>query len=166
MNKIILQKMSVLSFILGMAGGLLTIVPIVGVIVFVAMLTVASVVILLYMKRNNMIGLFEAKQAALYGAIIGFVSFIGCSVTMVPVAGLLGWINSVWFHKLAWFSIIKVLFTMGFSGIGMLFMLLFFIAALSAIVNAFSGMVAIAAIQEFEGTEKKKDDFKVDIEIK
>jgi len=158
--------MCILSLVLGLACGLLTIIPLIGGLAFLALILAASIAVLLYMRKNNLIGILEVKQAAMYGAIIGFVVFIGFAVTMIPIAGIMGWLNALWFHKLVWFTIVRLLFTMGFTGIFMMVMLVFFTALLSALMNSFTAMVAVSFLQELDGSNKNKDDLKIDIEIK
>lgn len=167
MDKLIAKNMSILSFIIGLIGGVLVIIPLINIFVFLAVIFLSSVIVYFYFKRKEEIGLFEPKQAAAYGALSGFVSFLGFSCTMVPLALILSFINSIWFHKMVWFSFIKTVFSLGLiSGTVIMLMFVFFVALLSAILNAFSAMVTVFIMQTVDGTDKEKDEFKIDVEIK
>jgi len=161
MNKFLLKEMSILSLILGLICGVAVMLPFMGTLVLLFLLFLSSVTVYFYMKKKNELGLFEPKEAAMYGAVIGFIAFVGFSLTMVPVALLLSIKSSF-----SWFSFIKQIFTFGFINGGLLlFMLVGFMAVMSGIFNAFSSMLAVFAMQAIEGTNKNKDDLKIDVKI-
>ena len=162
MNKILIKEMGILSLILGLVCGVLVLVPFIDIFVILILLFLSSVIVYLYMKKKNALGLFEPKEAAMYGAVIGFVSFLGFCATMLPLTFSLSFL-----FKKSWFSFVHQIFSLGMiNGIVFLVMLVLFIAAMSAMFNAFSAMLAILAVQAFEGTNKNKDDLKIDVEIK
>ena len=162
MNKILIKEMGILSLILGLVCGVLVLVPFIDIFVILILLFLSSVIVYLYMKKKNALGLFEPKEAAMYGAVIGFVSFLGFCATMLPLTFALSFL-----FKKSWFSFVHQIFSLGMiNGIVFLVMLVLFIAAMSAMFNAFSAMLAILAVQAFEGTNKNKDDLKIDVEIK
>ena len=165
MNKIILKKMCGLAIIFGAIGGALCVLPFVGLFTFLLIICFLAPVVFIILKRNRHLGVFESKESALYGAIIGFVGFVAYSIVMVPLAAIFSWVNAMWFHKMAWFSIMNVLFGMGFSGFIMLVMLLFLVGLLAAIMNAFCAMITAGVYQMLEGNPQKNDDAKIDVEI-
>ena len=161
MNKILLKEMSILSLILGLVCGVCVMIPFAGAGVILFLFFLSSVTVYFYMKRKNALGLFEPKEAAMYGAIIGFIAFWGFSAAMIPAALLFSQINNF-----AWFSFVGQIFTFGFiNGSLLLFMLVGFVAVMSAIFNAFSAMIAVFIMQAIEGTNQNKDDLKIDVKI-
>ena len=101
-----------------------------------------------------MIGILDIKQGAMYGAIIGFISFLGFSVAFVPLATIIGFI-----YKGSFYLGVSLLFRSGFF---VLIMMVFFVAILSALMNAFSGLVTMYVYNQIE---PKPEEDKTDIQI-
>ena len=161
MNKLLLREMSILSLILGLICGIAVMVPFAGTIVILFLLFLSSVTVYFYMKKKNALGLFEPKAAAMYGGVIGFISFLGFCATMIPIALIL----SIKYTS-SWFTFIKQIFSFGFINGGLLLLMLVgFMAVMSGIFNAFTSMLAVFAMQAIEGTNKNNDDLKIDVEI-
>ena len=85
-NKLLIKQMATLSGVLGLILGVLTIIPFICNFSFFALIVLAAPIILFYMKKLDMIGILDVKQGAMYGAIVGFVSFLAFSVSFVPLA--------------------------------------------------------------------------------
>lgn len=154
-----------LAVIFGAIGGGGCVLPFIGLFSFLLIVCFLAPVVFIILKKNKHLGFFESKESALYGAVIGFVGFVAYSVIMVPLAAIFSWVNEMWFHKMAWFSIINVLFGMGFSGFVMLVMLLFLVGLLAAIMNAFCAMITAGIFQMLEKNPQNNDDAKIDVEI-
>ena len=92
MNLIILKQLAILSAFAGIVLGLVTIIPYVSFISFMILLLFLSAFILVYLKQNDLIGIINIREGCIYGAVIGFVSFIAFSVVYTPVSMLLGWL--------------------------------------------------------------------------
>ena len=76
MNELLMKRMALLSAIFGLAAGVITVIPFISSLSFLALMVFAAVIVLIYMKKKNFIGYLEPKEGSIYGAIIGFVSFI------------------------------------------------------------------------------------------
>ena len=153
-KELLFKQMAALSGILGLIMGILTIIPFIRNFSFFALVVLAAPIIIVYMKKMNMIGILDIKQGALYGAIIGFISFIGFSISFVPLATIIGFI-----YKGSYYLGISLLFRAGFF---VLIMMVFFVAILAALMNAFSGLVTIYIYNQIE---QKPDESKTDIDI-
>ena len=134
-KKLLLKQMAMLSSVLGLILGVLTIIPFVSNISFFALFVLAAPIVLVYMKKLEMIGILDIRQGAMYGAIIGFISFVAFSVSFVPLATIIGFI-----YKGSYYLGVSLLFRSGFF---VLIMMVFFVAILSALMNAFSGLVTM-----------------------
>lgn len=154
MNKIFIKQISVLSLILGAVLGVITIIPYIGLIAFLTAMFATAVIVLIYMKKNNFIGKLTPKDGALFGAIIGFISCLGFCLTLVPLAAIIAFINHLWFHKLTWYSSMGLWFINGISGFMILLMMVFFVATLSALMNAFSGLATVYFYDQFLNEEE------------
>ena len=151
---IILKQVCVLGGLLGLVLGLITIIPLINGLSFLALMLFAAPVVLVYMKKLEMIGILDIKQGCIYGAIIGFVSFIGFSISFLPLATILALI-----FKGTFYSGIKVLFT---SGVFVLVTMVLFVAILSALFNGFSGAITTYIYSQIES---KPNDSSTNIDI-
>ena len=112
-KQLLLKQMGMLSSVLGLVLGVIT-----------------------------MIGILDIRQGAMYGAIIGFISFVAFSVSFVPLATIIGFI-----YKGSYYLGVSLLFRTGFF---VLIMMVFFVALLAALMNAFSGLVTIYVYNQLE----------------
>lgn len=162
MNIMLIKKMAALSLILGAALGVITIVPYIGFFSFMALMFVSGAMVLVYMKKSDMIGKLIPKDGALFGAIIGFVACLGFCLTLVPLAAIVAWINNLWFHKLTWHSSMGMWFTNGLGGFLVLLMMVFFVSLLSALMNAFSGLATVYLYDQLLNKEDDNQTFHID----
>lgn len=154
MNIILLKQVSILSAILGAALGALTLIPFIGSLAFLLLMTCAGGALIVYLKKMALVGYLEPKDGSLYGAIIGFISFIAFSVIYMPVAAIVGLI-----FKNSQYSLITFAMKNGFF---VIILLVVFVALLSAVINAFSGMVAAYVYSQLE---QKPDENMTNFEI-
>ena len=153
-NKLLIKQMATLSGVLGLILGVLTIIPFICNFSFFALVVLAAPIILFYMKKLDMIGILDVKQGAMYGAIVGFVSFLAFSVSFVPLATVVGLL-----YKGSFYLGISLLVRSGFF---VVVMMVFFVAILAALMNAFSGLVTIYIYNQIE---QKPEESKTDINI-
>lgn len=146
--------MSVLSGLMGLVLGVVTIIPFICNLSFFALFVLAAPIILIYMKKMDMIGILDIRQGAIYGSVIGFISFIGFSISFVPLAAIIGLI-----YKGSFYLSMSLLIRSGFF---VLFTLIFFVALLSAMINAFTGL---ATMYVYNQLEAKPEESKTDIDI-
>lgn len=153
-NKLLIKQMATLSSVLGLILGVLTVIPFICNFSFFALIVLAAPLILIYMKKLDMIGILDIKQGAIYGAIVGFVSFLAFSVSFVPLATIIGFL-----YKGSYYLGISLLVR---SGLFVIVMMVFFVAILAALMNAFSGLVTIYVYNQIE---QKPEESKTDINI-
>lgn len=159
MNPLLVKQTAILSAILGGILGVLTLIPFVRNFSFMLLVLGIAAVVIIYMKKNDLIGIIDIKEGAILGAIIGFVSFIAFSVVYVPLVALVGLI----FKNYYTFGITFMLK----SGFFVLIMLVIFLGILSALMNAFAGLVTAYVYEVLTGVKKEeKKDENVDFEIK
>ncbi len=163
MNKLMLKQMVVLSLILGAILGVITIIPYINLLSFLAMIFVSAPIIMVYMKKNDFIGKLIPKDGASFGAAIGFFSCIGFCATLVPLAAIISFINDKWFHYLTWYSSMGIWFKNGLGGFFVLLMMVLFVAMLCALFNAFSGLATIYFYDQFLNTEEENETFHIDM---
>lgn len=153
-KQLLLKQMGMLSSVLGLVLGVITIIPFICNFSFFALIVLSAPIILVYMKKLDMIGILDIRQGAMYGAIIGFISFVAFSVSFVPLATIIGFI-----YKGSYYLGVSLLFRSGFF---VLIMMVFFVALLAALMNAFSGLVTIYVYNQLE---QKPEESKTDINI-
>lgn len=164
MNKIVVKQTAILSAILGGIIGILTLVPLVRNFSFMLLMLCISAVIIIYMKKNDLIGIIDAREGAILGGIIGFVSFIAFSIVFVPLVALLGWILN--FFNITYYTF-GITYMLRISGLFVLIMLIVFMGMLSALMNAFAGLITAYVYEALTGVKKEeKQEENIDFEIK
>jgi len=140
MNKSVLKIIILLGIFLGIAGGLLTIVPYAGEIVFWLLLTVSAPVVIVFLSVQNFLEIATVRQSVVIGSLIGFVSFLAFSAVYIPAVVVLA-------RVFKYFSNYGVSMFVSHASFGLLVMLAVFMAILSATINAFSGFVTYYLIE-------------------
>lgn len=164
MNPLLIKQTSILSAILGGIIGVLTLIPFVRNFTFMILILCISAVVIIYMKKNDLIGIIDVKEGAVLGAIIGFVSFVAFSVVFVPLVTLLSAFLGLFKINYYTFGIAYLLKASGFF---VLIMLIIFLGLLSALMNAFAGLVTAYTYELLSGIKKEeKAKENVDFEIK
>lgn len=147
--KLIIKSTVILSAILGAILGFVLLIPVVN--YFSCFLfTFIGGAIVYYLKKNNFVGILSTQDGALIGAIAGFTAIIAGSVTFSPIQLALNIIfNSI---KGNGMGILGSFAVVGYN-IFAIGMLVFFLGLLSAIFNAFSGLIVAYIYQKIENTE-------------
>jgi hypothetical protein len=158
MNPLIVKQTSILSAILGGIIGVLTLIPFVRNFSFTLLILCISAVIIIYMKKNDLIGIIDVKEGAILGAIIGFVSFLAFSIVFVPLIAIVGLVFKNYYT-------FGITFLLRASGFFVLIILVVFLGMLSALMNAFSGLVTAYVYEVLSGVKKEQNE-SVDFEIK
>lgn len=134
MELVVLKRMVIISSILGAIIGIITVVPIINVLSFFTILFLSAPIVIMYMTKYNMMGVLDLKQSLIYGAIIGFISFLGFSITFVPLATIIGLI-----YKSSFYLGVSMLFREGFF---VMLLMVFFVALMGgALMNSFSALL-------------------------
>lgn len=161
MNPIVVKQTAILSAILGGILGVVTLIPFIRNFSFMILIFCISAVILVYMKRHDLIGIIDVKEGAILGAIIGFISFIAFSIVYIPLVALTGLIFKGYYT----FGILEMLRT-GMGGLFVLIMIIVFLAfVISALMNAFAGLVTAYVYELLSGVKKEQNE-SIEFEIK
>lgn len=161
MNLIILKQLAILSFLAGAFLGLITIIPYVSFISFMILLLFLSAFILVYLKQNDLIGIINVREGCIYGAVIGFVSFIAFSVVYAPFSMLIGWLVPTYTQGFLRF------FLNSFGSVIVMILLMILMAGISALFNGFTGLVTAWGFELITGEKKENNqNNSIDFEIK
>ncbi len=161
MNLVILKQLAILSAFAGIALGLVTIIPYISFISFMILLLFLSAFILVYLKQNELIGIINIREGCIYGAVIGFVSFIAFSVVYTPISMLLGWLIPSYTQGFLRF------FLNSFGSLIVMFLLMILMAGISALFNGFTGLVTAWVYELITGEKKDyEQNNSIDFEIK
>lgn len=134
MNKLLLQQITFFSSVLGGLLALVTLIPFIGQIGFFLLMCCASVFVILFMMRLDLIEFYEIKESVVVGALIGAISYIAFSVVYIPVVIIL----MKFFGLYTNYGVSLILSSASFW---ILVVLTAFMAVLSATVNAFSAFL-------------------------
>ena len=160
MNILLLKQVALFSALIGGAIGVITLIPFVGTLSFLTLILFLSAIIIVYLKKHDLIGIIVMKEGAILGAVIGFASFITFFIVFAPLSILIGFIAKGYYVG----HLLRIFFE-NFGGFFVMIMLLFFLALISALMNAFSGLTT-AYVYELLSGLKKAENENIDFEIK
>ena len=119
-----------------------------------------SAFILAYLKQNDLIGIISIKEGCIFGAVIGFVSFISFSIIYTPLSMLLGWLIPSYTQGFLRF------FMTSFGSFVVMVLLMILMAGISALFNGFAGLVTAYVYELISGVRKEADENNtIDFEI-
>ena len=166
MNLIIIKQIAILSAFLGAFGGLVALVPPLTLIMLLSAFIFPAIIVLVYLKQNELIGIINTREGTIFGAIIGFVSFIASFVIYAPISIILAWIIKLIsgnFYIPGFLRLIPL-------DLGTFIVLMFsviFLAGISAIFNGFWGLVTAWIYELITGIKKENNqNNSIDFEIK
>ena len=158
MNLLLLKQLSILSAFAGAILGFITIIPYVS---FMLLILCLSAFVLAYLKQNELIGIISVREGCIFGAVIGFVSFLAFAVVFTPISMLLGWLIPSYTQGFMRF------FLGSFGSFIVMIFLIIFMGGISALFNAFSGLVTAYVYELITGVKKENNqNSSVDFEIR
>lgn len=143
---LLIKPAIVLGALIGGVLGVILLVPYIqGLSCFLFAFTGAAIIF--YLKRNNLTGVLSLQDGALIGSVSGFTSIITASVILVPIAFIL---NMIFSSQLkTGINLITSFISFSYS-IFALLMIIFFIAMLSSLFNAFSALIVAYIYEKIE----------------
>ena len=148
MNLLILKQLSILSVFAGAILGLITVIPYVSMFSFLILILFLSAFILAYLKQNDLIGIISIREGCIFGAVIGFVSFLAFSIVYTPISMLLGWLIPSYSQGFLRF------FMTSFGSFVVMILLMILMAGISALFNGFAGLVTAWVYELISGISK------------
>ena len=155
MNLLLLKQLSILSAFAGAILGFITIIPYVSFISFMLLILCLSAFVLAYLKQNELIGIISVREGCIFGAVIGFVSFLAFAVVFTA------WLIPSYTQGFMRF------FLGSFGSFIVMIFLIIFMGGISALFNAFSGLVTAYVYELITGVKKENNqNSSVDFEIR
>lgn len=152
MNLLLLKQLSILSAFAGAILGLVTIIPYVSALSFFVLVFCLSAFVLAYLKQNDLIGIISIREGCIFGAVIGFVSFIAFSIAYTPISMLLGWLIPSYSQGFLRF------FMTSFGSFVVMVLLMLLMAGISALFNGFAGLVTAWVYELVSGIKKENNE--------
>ncbi len=152
MNLLLLKQLAILSAFAGAILGFVTVIPYVSMFSFLILILFLSAFVLAYLKQNDLIGIISIREGCIFGAIIGFVSFIAFSVIYTPISMLLGWLIPAYTQGFLRF------FMTSFGSFVVMILLMILMAGISALFNGFAGLVTAWVYELISGVKKEADE--------
>ena len=134
MNISLIKLITILSIIIGLTGGFLTLVPYIGGVVFFILMSLTSVISIVFLMRLGAVRFDSAAESAVIGGITGFVSFIAFSIVYMPLVIIL-------LKVFKYYTNYGVALALNNANLFIIIVLSVFIAILSATINAFTGFL-------------------------
>lgn len=147
-NFILLKQIAILSAFFGAVLGAITLIPYLGVISFVFLISLIAPLVIWLLVKYNCLSLLSTKDSVIVGAIAGFVAYLGFSIIYVPISVLLMKV----FHLAA---NVGVGFMLGNATFFLLVVISLFMGVLGATINAFTGFLTFYVLDFINSIEKK-----------
>lgn len=146
---IYLKPTVILSAMVGGALGLMLLMPFFSFNFLVCMLfSMVSVFVILYLKKNGLVGILEPVDGAIIGAIAGFICVVAANIVYIPIYAILSSIFKTFGQGIGISIFARIMiqnFNFFITG-----MFLFFFGIIGAIFNAFSGLICAFIYEKFE----------------
>jgi hypothetical protein len=159
---IYLKPTIILSAMVGGALGLLLLMPFFSFNFLVCMMfSLVSVFVILYLKKNGLVGILEPVDGAIIGALSGFVCVIAANIVYIPLYGIISAVFKSFGQGIGISIFARIMiqnFNLFITG-----MFLFFFGIIGAIFNAFSGLICAFVYEKFE-MDKPEDTTHFEIE--
>ena len=152
MNLLLLKQLAILSAFAGAILGFVTVIPYVSMFSFLILILFLSAFVLAYLKQNDLIGIISIREGCIFGAIIGFVSFMAFSVIYTPISMFLGWLIPAYTQGFLRF------FMTSFGSFVVMILLMILMAGISALFNGFAGLVTAWVYELISGVKKEADE--------
>ena len=106
-------------------------------------------------------GIISVREGCIFGALIGFVSFIAFSIVYAPISMLLGWLIPSYSQGFLRF------FMTSFGSVIVMLLLMILMAGISALFNGFTGLLTAYVYELITGVKKEANennsvDFKIE----
>lgn len=151
MNFVVTKKIAFISFILGCFIGVITLIPYLNLISFLFLSFLVAPFMVIYLKKNNLMGIVDTKEGAILSAIIGACAFTGFFIVFSPLSAIIGLL-----YKSGVYVVMRWFFSSG-GGIMVLILTYFMIGSMTALFNAFSGTTMAYLYQEQQKTHKEQN---------
>ena len=148
-NFILLKQIAILSAFFGAVLGAITLIPYLGVISFVFLISLIAPLVIWLLVKYNCLSLSSINDSVIVGAIAGFVAYLGFSIIYVPISVLLMKV----FHLAA---NVGVGFMLGNATFFLLVVISLFMGVLGATINAFTGFLTFYVLDFINSIEKRK----------
>ena len=148
MNISLFKLISILSCFLGAVGGFLALLPYIDGFVFIILMCFASVIVMTFLIKTNILRLETVNESFAIGGIIGFLSYLAFSIIYIPLVI----ISIRVFNYAANYSI--AIFA-GHANLFIIIMLTVFVALVSAIINAGSGFAVYYFTELFKNINNR-----------
>ena len=152
MNLLLLKQLAILSAFAGAILGFVTVIPYVSMFSCLILILFLSAFVLAYLKQNDLIGIISIREGCIFGAIIGFVSFMAFSVIYTPISMLLGWLIPAYTQGFLRF------FMTSFGSFVVMILLMILMAGISALFNGFAGLVTAWVYELISGVKKEANE--------
>lgn len=154
-NAVFIKQISLFSVLVGLGVGLITLIPFIGSLVFILYFLLLAAGMIVYLKKNNILGDITVKEGGILGAVIGATSLFGFYVSFIPLLLIISLINA------NYNPLIANLVLYGFTNPLNLFTLIFLLilgSLLCGLMNSFAGGVT-AYVYELLATIQNEEKF-------
>lgn len=144
MDKQLARRIVILSALLGLILGVVSIIPIVVKVAVTILMTCASVPVMMTLRKYGVFEVTSVKECILAGALSGFISYMVFSAVFLPLVFVLSYFFAIGYLG-------GLVLMLKLSSIGLILMFSIFISVVSVIFNAFSSLLYYYIISSLSG---------------
>jgi hypothetical protein len=100
MNLLLLKQISILSAVFGGMLGLLALIAPLTIWIILSAFVLPAIAVIVYLKQNDLIGILSTRDGAIFGSIIGAVSFVAGFVVFAPISVIISWLFKLLFKSI------------------------------------------------------------------
>jgi len=150
MDRFIIKNVIILSMILGLILGILSPIPYIGTVMLLALLLLASPIVMVYLIMDGKLDLTTTKDSIITGAISGFSANFSFAISYAIIMIIL----AKGFNFTTNFFLTAMITN---SPVWLLLVFIIFIGVLCATTNAFSGFMTYYIINFIRDTYEKRN---------
>lgn len=166
MNLLLLKQLAILGAIIGAIFGFLELFTPLTLTLGILSFGLPAIIVLVYMKNNDLIGIMNTRDGAIWGAVIGAVSYIAQFLVFAPLSIIISLLYPL-ILKSEYTDRFLISLVSNIGSIVVVVLCVLFLASLSALFNGFFGATTAYVYELITGIKKENNEnTSIDFEVK
>lgn len=144
MDKQLARRIVILSALLGLVLGVISIIPVVVKVTVTILMTCVCVPVMMTLRKYGVYEVNSVKESFIAGALSSFISYMAFSVVFLPLVYVLSYFFAIGYLG-------GLVLMLKLSSVGLVLMFTIFISIVSMIFNAFSSLLYYYIVNTLSG---------------